>query len=94
MDTKHPLEKAIAILGLHRLARDLQLSHQALRKWQRRGRMPRTEWTGETNYAQQIAALCQEQVTVDELKSKWPVWPELVTTPPTTEPATAGANHD
>lgn len=95
MDTQHPLEKAIAKLGLHRLARDLNLTHQALRKWQRRGRLPRTEWTGETNYAQQIAALCGNEVSVEELKSVWPAWPELATSEPiattaTPEPATAG----
>jgi len=88
MDISHPLEKAIAHCGLYRLARELNLTHQALRKWQRIGRLPRTEWTGETTYAEQIVAICGKAVTVDELKGAWPAWPPATST--TTEPAQAG----
>lgn len=92
MCTSHPLEKAIGRLGLYKLARELGLTHQALRKWQRIGRLPRTEWTGETNYAERIVALCSDVVTVEELKGAWPAWPpELIEAQPTTEPAQAGA---
>lgn len=90
MDTSHPLQKAIARLGLYKLARELGLTHQALRKWQRMGRLPRTEWTGETNYAERIVALCADDVTVEELKGVWPAWPPELATPQPTEPAAAG----
>lgn len=32
------------------------VSYQAIRKWEERGRLPRTEWTGETNYAEKLEA--------------------------------------
>ena len=87
MDIHHPLERAIQSRGLNRLARELGLTHQALRKWQKAGRMPRTEWTGETAYAIKIADLTDGKVSVAELLGKWP---ELATTNPSTEPAAAG----
>lgn len=54
-----PLTQAIAKVGLQPLARVCGVSYQALRKWERAGRLPRTEWTGETTYAKKIAAVCQ-----------------------------------
>lgn len=67
MHTVSPLEEAIATVGLSKLARELGLTHQAVRKWQRAGRMPRTEWTGETTYAKRIAELTDGRVTVERL---------------------------
>jgi len=63
---------AIHLVGLLPLARDMGVSYQAVQKWQRAGRMPRTEWTGETTYSQRIEALTARQVTRDQLLSKWP----------------------
>jgi hypothetical protein len=67
-----PLEHAIQLLGLLPLARELGLSYQAVRKWQRARRMPRTEWTGETAYSERIQALTDNQVTREQLLAKWP----------------------
>lgn len=72
--TTHPIEDAIGIVGLQPLAEALGVSYQALRKWQRAGRMPRTEWTGETQYASTIERITQGQVTVSRLMGKWPEW--------------------
>lgn len=70
----HPLDNAITKVGLASLARELAVTPPAIRKWQRAGRLPRTEWTGETNYAAKISALCDGAVTVDALKGPWPKW--------------------
>ena len=78
MSTKSPLHDAIAIVGLAALARLLGVSHQAIRKWQRAGRMPRTEWTGETDYSQIIERTTNGVVTRDKLLAKWPVVEEVV----------------
>lgn len=60
MDTS-PLAQAIEHVGLAVLARELKVTHQAVRKWERTG-LPRTEWTGETNYAECIERLTSGQV--------------------------------
>lgn len=61
------LEEAIELLGLGPLAALLGVSYQAVRKWQRAGRMPRTEWTGETDYAARIETATGRKVTRDRL---------------------------
>ncbi|HXC38459.1 MAG TPA: hypothetical protein VN667_05890 [Burkholderiales bacterium] len=71
----HPLEQAIAKVGLVRLANEVGKTHQALRKWQRAGRMPRTEWTGETDYAKRIERLCDGTPSAEQLLKPWPKWP-------------------
>lgn len=46
----NPVTRSIDALGLLPLARACGVSYQAVRKWERLGRFPRTEWTGETSY--------------------------------------------
>jgi hypothetical protein len=72
MSATNPLSAAIEKVGLVALARGLNRTHQALRKWERNGRLPRTEWTGETNYAEQIEKLTGGAVPKSELLAKWP----------------------
>jgi hypothetical protein len=67
MDTPTPLDRAVAEIGLTALARECKVSHQAVRKWQAAGRMPRTEWTGETDYSQVIQRLTEGRVTREQL---------------------------
>ena len=67
------LEKAIDILGGPRaLGKHLGKSRQAVNKWRQLKRLPRTDWTGETNYAEQIEALTDGAVTRDELLATLP----------------------
>lgn len=72
MDQPHPLKRAIELAGITALGRACGVSHQAVRKWEATGRMPRTEWTGETHYATAIARLCDGQVTREQLLAPWP----------------------
>lgn len=72
MDTPEPLQRAIDLVGLTRLARECAVSHQAVRKWQRARRMPRTEWTGETGYSRVIERVTDGKVSRDELLAPWP----------------------
>ena len=53
MDVTH----AIKQIGLTKVAQACEVTPSAVHKWQTRNRLPRTEWTGETNYAVRIAAL-------------------------------------
>lgn len=72
MNAFNPIEAAILSVGLTALARELGVTHQAVRKWQRAGRMPRTEWTGETAYCAKIEAVTKGAVTRALLLAKWP----------------------
>jgi hypothetical protein len=68
----NPLTEAIRRVGLGRLAAGLGRSGQAVRKWEAAGRLPRTEWTGETTYAEQIERLTGGEITKQALLAKWP----------------------
>ncbi|MEO8806607.1 MAG: hypothetical protein ABI433_11020 [Burkholderiaceae bacterium] len=72
MSTLNPLDRAIESVGLAKLSRELKVSHQAIRKWQRAGRLPRTEWTGETDYSQLIENITAGEVPRAALLAKWP----------------------
>lgn len=72
MNPTDPLQAAIDRVGLTRLARELSVTHQAVRKWQKARRLPRTEWTGETSYSTRIAELTAGAVTREQLLGKWP----------------------
>jgi hypothetical protein len=65
----HPITKAVEIVGLHLLAKELGLTYQAILKWQAKSRMPRTEWTGETKYSEIIEKLTKGEVTKRALLS-------------------------
>jgi hypothetical protein len=73
---RSPLSAAIEFIGLSRLARELGLTHQAIRKWELAGRMPRTEWTAETHYSERIEQLTADRpggaITKEMLLAKWP----------------------
>lgn len=58
-----PLSDAIELLGLKTVSAVCGVTYQAVRKWERAGRMPRTEFTGETAYADAIAQACAEKDT-------------------------------
>ena len=67
MSNINPVTEAIEILGLRPLADGCKLkSYQAVKKWEKNG-LPRTEWTGETNYSENIESLTNGQVTKERL---------------------------
>lgn len=86
MSRRSPLDVAIEVLGATKLAKELAITHQAVRKWQRARRMPRTEWTGETHYAEKIEELMAGAVTKAQLLDKWPE-PDAADAPTDTEAA-------
>lgn len=51
------LSTVIKSVGLTRIARACGVAPSAVHKWKSRNCLPRTEWTGETRYAQTIAGL-------------------------------------
>jgi hypothetical protein len=63
------IEKIISDVGLYKLAAELGVTYQAVLRWKKACRLPRTEWTGETNYAAKIEQLTDGRVTRDDLLS-------------------------
>jgi predicted DNA-binding transcriptional regulator AlpA len=49
-----PIQAAIDLLGCYKIAEACGIKGPSVYKWVKAGRLPRTEWTGETNYAQII----------------------------------------
>lgn len=66
---KPPLEIAIDLVSTSRIAAACDVSVQAVTKWKAKGRLPRTEWTGETDYASKIELLCAGRITRAQLLS-------------------------
>lgn len=48
------------------------VTYQAVLKWVRAGRLPRTEWTGETAYAQALSDAVGGQITREQLLAAAP----------------------
>ncbi|WP_206019013.1 YdaS family helix-turn-helix protein [Salinicola acroporae] len=67
--------------GVSRCARVCGVSPSAVCKWLRRGRLPRTEYTGETRHASRMAAASEGAFTAAWL---------LANAGPTTPPAAGG----
>ena len=61
MDKQDVLAAAIGLLGLRAIALITGVSYQAVQHWANRRRLPRTEYSGETNYAELIAQACVEK---------------------------------
>jgi hypothetical protein len=52
----NPIRQAIEILGGYSAtARACRVTYAAVRRWHKNGRLPRTELTGETQYAKAMA---------------------------------------
>lgn len=64
--TQNLVSKAIEIAGLRPLADACDVSYQAVRKWEKHG-LPRTEWTGETDYSGTIQRMTKGKVRKADL---------------------------
>lgn len=61
---------AIDHVGLSKLAKACDVTYQAIRKWEKAGRLPRTEWTGETDYSAIIETETDGKVTKSQLLNR------------------------
>lgn len=61
------ITRAIEIAGLQQVAAACGVSYQAVRKWEASGRLPRTEWTGESRHAEAIERATGGQVSRERL---------------------------
>lgn len=61
------IQKAVDLIGgFNAAARICDVSPQAVMKWVKRGKLPRTEATGETDYATALA-MANESISKDAL---------------------------
>jgi len=67
MNKTNLISKAVNIVGLQPLAAVCGVSYQAVRKWQKKGSLPRTEWTGETDYGSLIESATDGKVRKEAL---------------------------
>lgn len=56
------IAEAVKEYGSKFIAEACGVSRQAVEKWVERGRMPRTDFTGETNYAEEIESATKKRV--------------------------------
>lgn len=61
------LKQVIGDLGVEQAASLCGISPRAVYKWLAAGRLPRTEYTGETGYAEILTAASSLEVTAGEL---------------------------
>lgn len=66
-DTRNYLQKAIDELGPYKVAKIVGLRGPSIYKWRESGRLPRTEWTGETDYASRIVEALDGRMTREQL---------------------------
>ena len=61
--------------GISHLAKNCGVSYQAVRRWEQANRLPRTELTGETEYARAIAKTIGNKITrrklLDATRKGW-----------------------
>lgn len=48
------------------------VTYQAVRKWAAKGHLPRTEWTGETQYAAAIELITERKIAKEQLLAHLP----------------------
>lgn len=56
--------------GRKKVAELCKVSYQAVRKWELKGRFPRTDYTGESKYAEILALNSQGKYTKNDLHKK------------------------
>ncbi len=61
------LREAITSIGVQKISNRCKVSVRAVYKWCEKGVLPRTEYTGETNYAEQIETLSEGKYSKEQL---------------------------
>lgn len=73
METINPLHLLFSVLGgTSKVARMCGVAQPVAWRWKQQGHLPRTEWTGETNYAERIEIATNGLVTKAQLLAQPP----------------------
>ncbi|MFT5453100.1 MAG: hypothetical protein ACI9N9_002601 [Enterobacterales bacterium] len=71
------ITKAIEIIGLNALAAACSVTRQAIRRWEKSGRVPRSDFTHETNYSAIIETETNQKITKLQLLDPDNIYPTL-----------------
>jgi hypothetical protein len=71
------ITKAIEIIGLNALAAACSVTRQAIRRWEKSGRVPRSDFTHETNYSAIIETETNQEITKLQLLDPDNIYPTL-----------------
>ncbi|MFT5451713.1 MAG: hypothetical protein ACI9N9_001199 [Enterobacterales bacterium] len=77
MEKQNLITKAINIIGLNPLAAACSVTRQAIRRWEKSGRVPRSDFTHETNYGLIIETETAGKITRAELLNPDNISPTL-----------------
>lgn len=73
MNAMTPFAKALHLCGgPYGMSRICGVTNTSVHRWRKKGHLPRTEWTGETNYAEKIEAATHGLITKAELLTQIP----------------------
>jgi len=61
------ITESIKVIGLTKLAKACDISLAAILGWEKRGHLPRTDWTGETNFSFTIENLSDGKIKREAL---------------------------
>lgn len=75
------ISQAIEIVGLCKLAKACGVRHQSVYRWVDAGRLPRSDWTGETDYASRIEIATGGRITRAQLLDLKPTAASVVAKP-------------
>ena len=69
MSKPNPLTEAIELTSVTAIAVACAVSHQAVRKWEKAGRLPASEHAGKTRYAARIAHATGRRIKVAAIRN-------------------------
>jgi hypothetical protein len=75
MEKQNLITKAIKLIGLNPLAAACSVTRQAIRRWEKSGRVPRSDFTHETNYSGIIATETNQEITKLQLLNPDNIFP-------------------
>jgi hypothetical protein len=77
MEKQNLITKAIEIIGLNPLAAACSVTRQGIKRWQKNGRVPKSDFVWETNYCDIIEVESLGKITREELLNPANISPTL-----------------
>jgi hypothetical protein len=69
------ITKAISIIGINKLASLCSVTRQGIKRWEKNGRVPSSDFVWKTNYCDIIEAETNSEITREELLNPANIFP-------------------